>query len=491
MHSLRSRLFGLWLLSLVAGIAVAILLVELYRQSADAQVARAQAVISHGCDLIKDRYGFFTSEWPGQAPDVDNPAFRSSLAKVVGLALTREEGVEGGIWQPTSGPLAYAYPTYEGGGPKTDLPAAERTQIEAINRAAAEGMQAVDWRTASGSQTLLLHACPLPGPVAGMTAWTMTRVNAAPGFWPLLLGLAVLLTLLLGMAVGLGRTLLVWGRHVRAIEAALAGTGPGGIPEIALTGERELDEIVQALNDAGSRLTAAKQEAAVMADRAVSAERLAGLGRVAAGVAHEIRNPIAAARLQGENALAGDDWRRREAIGEMLAQLGRLDALVGELLAMTQRETPKPASLVLKTFLADCLARHATIAEARNVKLRLAGAEGMAILDTVMIGRILDNLLVNAIRHAPDGGDVTLSAEREASALTILVEDSGTGVAPELADNMFEPFVTSRPDGTGLGLAIAHQLADAHGGRLSLRRMGSVQSGQGAVFAMELPCRPS
>ncbi len=73
----------------------------------------------------------------------------------------------------------------------------------------------------SGSQTLLLHACPLSGPISGLTAWTMTRVRAVQGFRPLQLGLGVLLALMVLMSAWLGRTLLVWGRHVRGIEGAL------------------------------------------------------------------------------------------------------------------------------------------------------------------------------------------------------------------------------------------------------------------------------
>lgn len=491
MHSLRTRLFGLWLLSLAGGVAVAALLVELYQQSAQAQIGRADAVIARECDLIRDRYGFFTSHWSGRPPDVMDPTLRGNLANVVGLALEHEDGVEGGIWQTTAGPLAYAYPTYEGTGPKTDLPAAERGQIEAINHEAARDEQPVDRQTTSRAQTLLLHACPLSGPVAGLTAWTMTRVNAAPGFRPLLLGLGILLALLLGMAVWLGRTLLVWGRHVRGIEGALASAGPHGMPEVPLTGERELDRIVGALNDAGNRLAVARREADAMAERMASAERLAGLGRVAAGVAHEIRNPIAAARLQGENGLAGDDGRRKGAIGDMLVQLDRLDALVGELLAMTQRATPRPSTVGLAGFLSDCIARHEPVAADREVELRIVGADGTATFDPVMIGRVLDNLLVNAVRHAPEGGQVTLSVERDIAGLTIIVEDSGSGVSPELTGKLFEPFVTGRPDGTGLGLAIARQLADANGGRLLLRRAGGAHPGQGAAFALELPCRPS
>jgi signal transduction histidine kinase len=175
----------------------------------------------------------------------------------------------------------------------------------------------------------------------------------------------------------------------------------------------------------------------------------------------------------------------------MLGQLDRLDGLASELLAMTQRVSPRPVRIELADFLSDCLARHCAVAAGCGVALRAAGASGTATLDPAVAGRVLDNLLTNAVRHAPEGGQVTVTVERDATWLAIVVEDSGTGVAPELTSRLFEPFVTGRPDGTGLGLAIARELADAHGGRLVLRRPGGAQPGQGAAFALELPCRPS
>jgi signal transduction histidine kinase len=484
-HSLRNRLFGLWGLSLIACIAVGFLLLQLYQQSTEAQVGRAEAVVARACDLIRDRYGFYATGWFGPQQGQLDDKLRSDLATAVGLALAHQAGVEGGIWQSEAGSLAYAFPTYEGTGPKTDLPTAEQDQIQSVNQQAARDEQSVDRRAISGTQTLLLHACPLPGPIGGLTAWTMTRVRAVQGFQPLELGLGVLLALMVAMSAWLGRTLLVWGRHVRGIETALRGAGSEGMPTVARTGERELDQIIVALNEAGSRLSEARRDADAMAIRAARAERLAALGRVAAGVAHEIRNPIAAARLQGENALAGDDARRREAIGDMLGQIDRLDGLVGELLAMTQRVEPKPVQVDLSAFLEGQLARHKETAAAKSLAISVQDADGAACLDPLVIGRVLDNLLTNAIRHAPQRGAVTVAAERNPGILTLVVADTGAGVSPDMAEHLFEPFVTGRPEGTGLGLAIARELSDAHRGRLVLRSAGNASGG--AVFALELP----
>lgn len=486
MRSLKVRLFALWALSLLASMAVALLLFQLSRQSSAARVDRAEAVIARACDLIRDRFGFYAAGWTGPATASD-ARLRNDLATAVGLALARQDGVEGGIWQTEAGPLAYAYPTYEGTGPKTDLPVAERDQIQAVNAQAARDEQPASSSTAARSQTLLLHACPLTGPVDGLTAWTMIRVRTEGASQTLQLGLGVLMALMTVMSVWLGWVVLSWSRHLNGIEAALAGTGPAGIPSLGRTGERELDRIVDALNDAGTRLAKARHEADDMTARVARAERMAGLGRVAAGVAHEIRNPLAAARLQGENALAGDDSRRRTAIHDMLGQITRLDTLAGELLAMTQRVQPEPQPLDLAAFLHQVAAGHRDVAAARCVTLELAVPAATAILDPAIVRRILDNLLANAIRHAAGGGQVTLAASRAGNTLTLVVQDTGPGVSPELAGSLFEPFVTSRADGTGLGLAIARELADAHGGRLTLRSPGGAAAGQGAVFALELP----
>ena len=484
MRSLKARLVGLWCLSLLSGLVLAVLLVGLYRQSSEAQVGRSQAVLARACDLIRDRYGFYVAGWGGPDDAAADPALRRDLVAAVSLALLRQDGVEGGIWVPGTGSLAYAYPTYEGSGAKTDLPAAEAEQIAAVNTAASRTERTVGRTVAARTQTLLLAACPLDGPIPGATAWVMTRVQNGGVLRSMQAGLSVLLVLLVLTSLLLWRTTVVWGRHVGGIEAAL-NDGGGVLPAVPRPGERELDRIVDALNLAGSRLAEARREAEALAGQVARSERLAGLGRVAAGVAHEIRNPLAAARLQGENALAGNDERRKEAIGDMLEQLDRLDGLASELLAMTQRVQPTPARMELGPFLDSVAARHQAAASAKDVELSIDAARETVSIDPVVVGRILDNLLGNAIRHVSRHGRVALSGRVAGGTLTVAVADNGSGVSGELAETLFEPFVTGRADGTGLGLAIARELADAHGGRLMLRSPGT--AGTLTDFALELP----
>jgi hypothetical protein len=101
LHSLRSRLLGLWVLSLAACVAVGVLLVQLYQQSTSAQVGRAQAVVARAC---------------GPTPPLTDQGLQRDLTAAVTLAIARQDGVEGGIWQAEAGPLAYAFPTYQGTG---------------------------------------------------------------------------------------------------------------------------------------------------------------------------------------------------------------------------------------------------------------------------------------------------------------------------------------------------------------------------------------
>ena len=491
MRSLASRLFVLWLLSLAASLVVGLLLVQFRAQSTAAQVGRAQATVGNACGLIRERYGFFASGWPAADSTPTDPTLRGELTTVVAVALARQPGVEGGIWQAGGGSLAYAYPTYAGTGQKTDLPQAEQAGIAEANEQAAHDDQPTSRRTDAGSQTILLAACPLGGPLAGVTAWTMMRVQANSGGDRLSFGLGVLAVLVAGMSGWLTWVTRAWSRHVARIERALASHDIAALPRLARSGERDLDRVVDALNEAAARLADERRRSAAMAARVAASERLAALGQVVAGVAHEIRNPIAAMRLRAENALAGDDARRSAALPAILIQIARLDRLAGELLTMTQRREPAPAPLDLAAFLAGCADEHRDVAAAQGVRLAVAAAATPVRLDAGLLGRAVGALLANAVQHAPHGGLVTLTGTAEAGRLRITVADTGPGVPAALCETLFEPFVTGRAEGTGLGLAIARELVEAHGGALTLAEAGGKSGAEaggksGAVFLIEM-----
>lgn len=470
----------LWAISLVSAIAVGTLLVQLYRQSSTDQVARADAVAARGCDGIIERYRFWATGWTGP---VDATA-RDGLRAVVTVALIPLPGVEGGVWQRDAGPLAYAYPTYEGTGPKTDLPAAELDRIRAINADALDEDRAVGLRQAGRSQTLLLHACPLPGPIEGATAWTMTRVftGGGAGLTRLLGGLGVLGLSVLASAAWTTHLLLTWSRKLAGIERSLARHSGLDLPPLAPTGERELDRIVASLNAATAQLRTLRTEAGQLQAQVAQSERLAALGRMTAGVAHEIRNPIAAMRLRAENALLADDARRQAALHMVLTQVARLDALLRDLLTLTHTAAPQRRDTDIPALLASVAEFHRETAEARQVVLGVTpGPPLLWPLDADRVRRALDNLVLNAVQALPPGGQVHLAATAD-TALHLSVTDDGPGLPPAVAQHLFEPFVTARADGTGLGLSIVREIAAAHGGTAAYR-----PGHPGAIFTLTFP----
>ncbi len=472
MRSLRSRLWLLWSLALLTSVGVGLLLVQLYRSSSTAQVERGEAVVARACDMIRDRYTFYVSGWmPNEA--APEASYGPALVPVVAAALRNDAGVAGGIWSATSGLLA-----------ASNAAGADMDVIQAANQDAAAADQSVQHQVTVDDTLLLVAACPLGGPFGGLTAWAMLRVRETPGFDSLRAGLALLGGLVLAIAAWVTWLTADWGRQVRQIEAALAAHDIEDLPALPATGERELDRIVAALNEAGGRLARARAHSAAMAAQVAGSERLAALGRVAAGVAHEIRNPMAAMRLRAENALAGDPARQGPALAASLVQIARVDRLVAELLAMTQRRQPELRTVALHGFLEGQAAGHRERADQAGVTLTVVCEETAASFDPELIGRALDNLLLNAIRHTPAGGHVQVHATKlPPHGLRIGVTDSGTGIDPALRPRLFEPFATSRPDGTGLGLAIAREMAVAHGGRLDLVEA----DGHGASFALDLP----
>jgi signal transduction histidine kinase len=484
-YSLRARLLALWVLLLASAAVTAYLMWGVYSQSTDVQVAQTEVAVGRACREIIDRYAASVRSRGGRLGESD-------FEGLVEAALGGAPGVEGGIWSTADGSVAYAYPTYEGTGRKTDLPAAEQGTIAALNAEVLRGDHVVSVRRPSRTQVLLLQGCPLRGPEAGLTAWTMGRahVNDGPTYKRFVAGLGFLAVTVLGSAAFLGWFLYGFSGRIARLEAALAAPRPDGedLPRLERTGERELDRLVEALNAAGGRLRDART-------RAVAAERLAAVGRLAASIAHEIRNPIAAMRLKAENALvSGDPNRAATALEAVLGQIARVDTLLRDLLNLTQARPLNRMPTALAPLLVECARLQEDFARARSVRVEIEadGLPGSDLpqIDPAQVARALDNLLLNALQHTPPGGRVRLGAERGTGdggvRLHLRVDDTGPGIEPAIRASLFEPFVTARPDGTGLGLAIVREIALAHRGAVGL-----VEGAAETTFLLDLPWRPS
>jgi signal transduction histidine kinase len=485
LRSLRVRLILILALLSAAALACGLIMLALFQQSATAQIGQATAEVGHACDAIGRAYRFYTTGWRQGQPDLAAPDLRRDLNAVSVTALRDKPGIEGGIWQADAGPLAYAFPTYEGAGPKTDIPQAELPRITSANQLAQKDDRPRVARFDSGAQTLLIASCPLSDPIPGLTGWAMTRVHSlgGPTYWRLIAGLAILVLAVAGATAMAAALIMTWSKHVDRIVTALASQS-GELPPLELTGERELDNIVRALNDAGQRLSAFRETTDKLARQVASGERLAAVGRVTAGVAHEIRNPIAAMRLAAEVALTKSE-RREQTLRLVIQQVDRLDNLVQRLLTASEREPLRPQSVSLASFLETCAEAHREGAAAKGMTIATATGVEKGWFDPDQMSRALNNLLVNAVQEG-GSGPVRLEARSREGELVLSVSDRGAGPPAAINDHLFDPFVTGKPDRSGLGLAIVREIAAAHGGRAEFERL----EGE-TVFQIVTPWRES
>ena len=484
MKSLRGQLAFFWLLLFAVFVTLAVVLVTLYRSSAGAQVAAGQAAAEQSCRAIAQRYAKSLPDPAPAKPQLD------LLQVLLQLVLIEAPHVEGGVWHGTDGLVAYAYPTYEGSGVKRDVPAAEQPLIIEMAQLAARSQQPQTDVVRGSREALIITACPLAAPARDLSAWTMTRTHAGAlaAQDSLRAGLGVLMAALLASGLWLGLILRRGLRHVQRIETRLAAADGEAVPELPRTGVRELDRIVDSFNRYRLRFEEARTHLREAAQVRSRDQRLAALGRMTGGVAHEIRNPIAAMRLKAENALAAGPERQPDALRAIVGQIDRLDGLVQSLLALVQPVTLAPARVDLRGWLDERLAGVADKAAARQVHLTIDMAgPACAVFDPVHLARAVDNLLDNAVRHAPRGGRVVLAADRgDAGRLVLRVDDDGAGVTDAMQARLFEPFATGRADGTGLGLALTREVALAHGGDLR-----HVALAPGSRFKLELPWHDS
>ncbi len=268
-----------------------------------------------------------------------------------------------------------------------------------------------------------------------------------------------------------------------------------------VTAERDLVAVLQTYNDVTERLKRSHEtllgEVARLHEQLHEKnrelqrrERLSALGEMAAGVAHEIRNPLGGIGLYAsllERDLV-DRPGEREVARRISAGVQNVENIVRDILSFAGDAEPKLAPVLLASVLEGASLHTSPQASARNIGIhvddRLSDVE--LVCDAAQVERALLNLVYNALDAAGEAGTVWISLGERADSddlISIVIEDDGSGIEPGCLQRVFNPFFTTKDHGTGLGLAIVHRIAEAHGGCVRAEN----RAGGGARFVLSLP----
>lgn len=250
--------------------------------------------------------------------------------------------------------------------------------------------------------------------------------------------------------------------------------------------QEEVEKYVRSLEEANLALQEARQEA-------IRSEKMASIGLLAAGMAHEIGTPLAA--IIGYNGVLVDelaaDPEKSDYLRRIAREAERIDRLVRELLDYARPGKGEAETIHLQEFIDDLLA----MLGGQGVLKRLTVTNDLAqdlpplYLDRHKLMQVLVNLIINARDAMPQGGELNLTATTEPGWVVLCVTDSGAGMAPEVMEKVFEPFFTTKEPGkgTGLGLAISARLVDSFGGSIGVES----EPGKGTRFTVRLPVKGS
>jgi signal transduction histidine kinase len=250
----------------------------------------------------------------------------------------------------------------------------------------------------------------------------------------------------------------------------------------------EFGEVADAINEMAGSL----KEQMLKMQRT---EQMVVAGKLAAGLAHEIKNPLAGIKvamhvLAEETYLSDED---REVVQKVGQEVTRLESLMKSFLDFARPRKPQPDAIDVNTLMNTTLAFHArgrseTAKQGSEIEIaKDLGSVPSTMADPMQMQQVFLNLVINAVDAMPDGGTLSVrtSYDEEASVISVEIADTGSGIDPQDRDKIFQPFVTSKPKGTGLGLAICKQIVEQHEGSITL----DGNPGDGARFVVRLPLK--
>jgi signal transduction histidine kinase len=289
----------------------------------------------------------------------------------------------------------------------------------------------------------------------------------------------------------------IWlvGRPVARLVQKARRVGAGDLSgPIELVSSDEIGDLSREMNAMCDRLDAESRARQHALEQLRHAERLATVGRLAAGIAHELGTPLNVVAIEAKRiAIGRSRGTDAEDAGRVIAeQAQRMTNIIRQLLDFARRRTPNPREVDLGQLTHDTLLLVGALAARQHVSLRHEQRERVCVrADSGQLAQVLTNLLMNAVQAMPQGGEVEIvtgceHAESGAEARAFVrIRDRGIGIGDDALSRIFEPFFTTKEvgQGTGLGLAVAHGIVEEHGGVIEVES----RVNEGATFTVRLP----
>ncbi|MEM1208689.1 MAG: ATP-binding protein [Planctomycetota bacterium] len=276
-----------------------------------------------------------------------------------------------------------------------------------------------------------------------------------------------------------------------ALDAAELDTT--GLGDVIDAYNRLTDRLQRSYDRLSDEVVRLRRELASTNAQLHRAKRLSALGEMAAGIAHEVRNPLAAiqlyARMIGDDLAAGHTDTPQQHARQIVDAVRGLDGIVNDVLTFSRGIEPRFAPTDLADLLAQAVERHRPELERAAVTIELPEPPvgvALADADTHLLGQALLNLIRNAVDAMADRPvrRLTLDTAVADGVAQVTVADTGPGIDDDAVDRIFNPFFTTRHTGTGLGLAIVHRILDAHRGGIAVHNDPATG---GAVFTLTFP----